>query len=459
MPYSINIFSWYGMFACALAGSFAVFGLLVVWRALAHSASRLTRAGLLCLVLLPFLLFIHAVLRFALNVPMADDFDAFLRYFTNPFPARLMNVAALHGEHRIATVRGTAELLCQLHGSVNFRWIECVGNTLYLAFFLLVLRHMHQRQVAIHWFIPTAWMFLSILLYENMLWAITAIQSNCVVLFAFLSIDFACKNKRAFFLGALLFGILGTYTSGAGMYIWPTLALLLIKMRFIDHLRIPPMRFVLLAGVALITIGLYFWNFHVPSANEKLAFAQEWTFVVKVAIYLTAFCGSAAHFFPAACMLGLLILSAAVYLLFQVRSIKDNLFFMFLLYLLGTALTASLFRVFSCELEQSVSFRYRINSLCIMLCIAMLFKDLQILRIFSRASFCSGLTFLCIGFNLVAYLLAYPQLIVRDHALRDGLKTWTSDLSGIRYHDKEDARKLLIKTQASGIYDPDTALR
>jgi hypothetical protein len=68
-------------------------------------------------------------------------------------------------------------------------------------------------------------------------------------------------------------------------------------------------------------------------------------------------------------------------------------------------------------------------------------------------------TFGFVALNLVAYLIAYPQLITRKENQLKGLSTWKTDPSGLVYHTNRlaYAQHLLEASKKSGTFDADTS--
>jgi hypothetical protein len=453
--YTIDLFSSYVLLSCVATLFFAAAIAFCVYQT-PSSFRRLSTFVLWAALIIPFLLFIHAVERFGINVPYLDDYDAFLAYFLKPMSERINVLGACHNEHRILFVRLIAEGIYAVKGTLDFRWIIFIGNGFFLLLTALFLKELKKHSVFFWWSIPFSWAFLSILLFQNMLWAITAVQSNCVVLFAYLAFKGMEVNTPRTFLYALLSALLATYTSGAGMFVWPCLLVMLLKVSWVDHGTVGISKYMALLFIATVAIGLYFIGFSSASSSH-ISFTAN--FFMKVLLFAATFCGAALHFFLPSLLVGIAVMAFAVYLLFNLKRIRNNGILFFLLYLLMTAGTAALFRCEEFGVEGALGFRYRINSLCILFCCGLLAQELFVLPIRYCRHLCAMATFGFVALNLVAYLIAYPQLITRKENQLKGLSTWKTDPSGLVYHTNRlaYAQHLLEASKKSGTFDADTS--
>ena len=111
-----------------------------------HSYGKAFRA---ILISCPIILFIGVWLFLTVNVPYWDDYSAFIKYFSEPWPARWAHLFDFHNEHRIVTTRLLADALVALNGGAfNFRAMMAVGNLIQLAYacaWLFLFRKSHAQ--------------------------------------------------------------------------------------------------------------------------------------------------------------------------------------------------------------------------------------------------------------------------------------------------------------------------
>ena len=453
--YATNLLSEYVLISLGATLFFS--GLVAFCISLSYKTSKGMHAYVLwAALIIPFFLFIHAIGRFGIDLPYLDDYDAFLAYFLKPFDQRLRSIFSYHNEHRIAFARLVAEGVYALKGTLDFRWIILIGNGFFLLLTALLLYGLRKNSALYWWAIPFSWAFLSILLFQNMLWAITAVTSNCVVLFAYLAFRCIDSKKTYYFLWAILFAFLATYTAGSGMFVWICLLAMLFKISLIDHCSVGKFKFLALLMAAVVAVGCYFLSFP-PAATATMVLTGR--FVINVVLFSAVFCGAAFHFFMPSLIIGLCVIAFASYLLFNLQKIKNNGMLFFLLYLLMTAGTAALFRCEEFGVTGALGFRYRINSLCILFCCSILASELFVLPAKYIRYLCVLATFGFVALNLAAYLLAYPQLITRKEKQMEGLSAWQTHPAGLIYHTNrlEHAQQLLEASKKKGTYDPDIA--
>ena len=392
---------------------------------------------------LPVALFGYAVVSLSVNVPVWDDYDALLSYLALPGNARVSHVFDFHNEHRIAIVRGVAELVMLAGGGVfDFRGMICVGNLIALAYAFLLVRKLPPA-----WGAAFLWAFLSLLTYENMLWALTAVQSNAVLFFAWVSLF--CLERAQWiscgtgvslkagllFSGVLVSAVFCTLTSGSGLFIWPCLGLFLVghwwqeKTDRVARATFPIWRLACVVLVGAIVWGLYLRGMP-PSGNAEGE--PVWRHPFTALAYGIVFCGGIAHFLPLACLAGVCVVAAVVYVLPKFRQCRDQTTLCFLLFLLCAAGSATLFRS-SFGIEQALSFRYRVIAVSIAWCCCVLLNERWSGQWDSLIRWGSaGFTFCCVFLNLAAYFIGYPLLAERRDNLMAGIRKWpeiSADLS------------------------------
>ena len=450
--YTLQLFTPYSLIAISCAGLFSFAVGWIVW-ASGCGLSRLRLAVLTFAVILPFVLFILAVATLSINVPFWDDYDAILGYLVRTPSERMGHLFAFHNEHRIAFARLVVEAIYRLTGTFDFRVMIYAGNALFLLYVALLLRRLTWHAVVPSWWVvPVAWSLLSILMYENMLWALTSVTSNAVLLFAWLSLLSLERGGRAgWFAASLAFGVLSTFTSGAGLFIWFCMAGMIAKRWYFEGVRLSPAKLALLVVVAGVAVAGYLHGFH---GQGEGALGKALTHPLNVFTYAALFCGASMHFPALAFPCGIGVMVVAFLLLFWVGRIRDNVTFFFLGFLLCSVFSAALFRCGDLP-TQALSFRYRVIAVSILVCCGLLVYE-QVVQPFKRDTrrLCAVMAAFCIFGNLSAFLLAYPQLVARRDRQLEGIKNWPSDCSGLVYPDTKRASEVLENSVKSGVYRP-----
>jgi len=430
-----------------------------------NQKSWIRRATILTGWVLPFVLFVFTVLTFSVNVPYWDDYDAILSYLLYPMPDRMKHLFAFHNEHRIMFVRLVVEVVYAIRDVFDFRLMIYLGNTLFLIYVLCVWYRFKQYGTqAKKWFMPAAWALLSILMYENTLWALTAVHSNAVLLFAWLSL-LCLERKRekniGWFLLSLFFAFLCTYTSGSGLFIWFCMAGMLLKQRFLDFTteeekQRPRVEWVVklmfLSLIAMGSIGFYLSGFKGAGESPLTVFLRN---PFGICAYGIMFCGAALHFpflaFPA----GLCVVGLVVVFILRVPRIRDNVVFFYLCFLLCAIGSAALFRGADSGVIQALSSRYRIIAVSVLICSGLLaYEQFGCFFRWDMRFAYTGVTVFIVFLNISASLLAYPLLQAKCRSRVEGIKKWPEDNSGLIYPDRGKASRILLESVQCGSYFP-----
>ncbi len=449
--YTVDLLTPYGLlaaFGAALAGALAG---LWVWRAWGREGLFRSPAAWL-LAGAPLALFVFAVATLAVDVPYWDDYDALLGYLSRP--ARLAHLFDLHNEHRIVTVRAVAEALLRVCGRFDFRAMIAVGNLLFLAYVALLVRRLFfvRGGLPLPWLVPALWALLSILMYENMLWALTAVQSNAVLLFAWLALwglERAGRGGWGWFAFSLANAWLCTYTSGSGLFVWFCLAGMALKRWRLDGARLCPAQAAVLAAAGAVTVAGYLRGF-AGGGGAGAALAHPG----RVLAYAALFCGGAFHAAPLALPAGACVLGFAAWQVLRLPRVRENAVFFFFGFLLCAGCAAALFRSGEAA-GQALSFRYRVVAVSILLCCgALAYRQAPAWLLRYARPACALVTAACVWMNLAAYLLAYPQLAARRDRLVEGVRAWPERCGGLVYPDTSLAGEALRRSVEAGVYRP-----
>lgn len=420
----------------------------------------------------PVALFVYAVYDIGVNVPYWDDYDVFLSYLSSPAPERFRSIFKFHNEHRIMVTRLVAEVLTLLKGHFDFKLCMYVGNAMLLAFLYLLWRRFKQTGTsAAAFFIPGLWMFLDLLNHQNMFWALTSVQSNSVILFAFAAL--LCLDHQAnmrWFLMALVCAFLCTFSSGGGVAIWPCMAAMMIKQwtdrrqeklpsenRDVNerdfHRESAKVMLFLLAATA--SLGFYFHGFgQCANASAVETVLKD---PISVFVFFTVFCGGAAPFYPLALIVGLLIGALVLFLCSRFLRIRNNPMFFFLLFLLFAAASAAVFRS-KFGIESALSYRYRVVAVSIFSSALLLALDNIKIPLRVQKWLCALMTTGAVLFNLLIAIYSWNLQIERSGKLVNNILLWPQTQEGLRYPSPEKASGILKRSVEAGVYTPDILL-
>lgn len=143
------------------------------------------------LALVPVLIHLWTVNRYAVNMPFLDDYTFVLDQLhlqATPWTLReLVRVLFFpHGEHVIVFARLTAILDYWLEGELNFRTLFWVGNVTLVGTAVLLVRLARQGGLSPALIVPVPWLLFQPQYYENtMTWAICALQHIPALFLAF----------------------------------------------------------------------------------------------------------------------------------------------------------------------------------------------------------------------------------------------------------------------------------
>ena len=216
---------------------------------------------------IPFLTYILAVFRYAINVPYEDDFDAaldFLNQFTdaNTLATRIKLVGMQHNEHRIVLDRLAFLGSYYLEGEVNFRTATIFGNIGWLLTVAALTTIARKRfSLSVARLLPIPYILLSFIHYENMYFAMAAIQNYWSIFFSVMFL-YWMSSERPFALWAILFPIT-LFTSGGGLCLY-------VLANFFLFTQKNWKRFWSFFCLSSLCVAAYFLRYHrpIPNAHE-----------------------------------------------------------------------------------------------------------------------------------------------------------------------------------------------
>ena len=213
------------------------------------------------LVLLPAIFYFAKLNEYALNLPYRDDYDAILQFLIDfkhaHFMAKIGLLFSQHNEHRILSSNLIYAGYYSLFGHINFKALIIIGNAQLVVIFLTLL-YFIRKCAPEFWYIPGLLLSLCIFdinSYENLTWAMAAMQNYGVIMLFLGSLYFYDKantTNQKYLIAAILLQGLCAFSSGNGI----------------------------IAGFALVLFNLF-------SANKLAKILSALFFVIFSALYFT----------------------------------------------------------------------------------------------------------------------------------------------------------------------------
>jgi hypothetical protein len=197
-----------------------------------------------------------------------DEFDTalamLLRVREDPSPQRVLGeLFAVNNEHRMVTSRALFLASYALTGSVNFVFVNVVGNATLLGLLALLLVHARTAERRALLAVILAALFFQLQHYENFLWSGASIDHFQVVLLAAAALVCLTRHTLRATLAGAAFATLATFTLAHGTVTWVAGAALLWRL---GHRR--PL--LLWLGLGAVVAAAFLYHFQL---NRSQGFA------------------------------------------------------------------------------------------------------------------------------------------------------------------------------------------
>ena len=418
----------------------------------------------------PVLIFVGCWFFLTVNVPYWDDYGAFIKYFSEPWPDRWQHLFDFHNEHRIVTTRLIADALVAINGGTfNLKAMMAVGNRIQLAYACAWLILFRKSRFGIVAGIPVLWLLTSFIHYENSCWALCSVQNVIVVALSFSACLLFAKRgqSQVAFAGALLCGVAATFSSGGGLLVWPSLIAMEVAEPITEagswrngladiaaHIKTSAARLSILTSIAAISICCYLHGFPGGTTEQISDVAMR---AINGALFFVAFLGGVVPLYPAALALGIALLPFVVFIVIRYPRIRHPEVFWFMSVGIATMLSATIFR--SADPHAAVSSRYCIVSCSIFasiffLCIEVIPLPEKIAR-WGLPVMTGGIVLYTVAFLVVGA----PLFAQRNELMRRNILTWPNHIEGLRSAAPEIDSVYLQKCVKRGVYDPASVLK
>jgi len=210
---------------------------------------------------LPAIIYFFNVWKYAVNIPLQDDYLAILQFLNKYITAkgidRFFLLFSLHNEHRIFSSRVVYVVYYSLFGDINFRNLIFIANFQLLILFYALLVFI-KKCLPTHWFIAsfiTALCLFDLSGWENADFAMAAMQNYGIFLWLALSLLFYSLPGKKNMIAGLLFQFICIYSSGNGIV--AGIIITLFNMLSGDRKRM-----ILSSSVLLLLGPLYFIHYN-----------------------------------------------------------------------------------------------------------------------------------------------------------------------------------------------------
>jgi len=413
------------------------------------SRARPETVSLWIILLIPFFINGLFVFRYSVNIPYYDDYDVILN-FMNTFvqtetPMEKASLLFLqHNEHRIVFDRIITICYYYLFGEVDFKSLIVFGNLGWALTVSMLMVCLKKNLNSLYYLIPIPYFLLSFSHWENMFFAMAAIQNYW---FIFFTIAFLISLSKDKVILSCVFFLMALFTSGGGVVLYPLGNLFLIlrkKWKF----------FLFFFTVSTCCIIFYFHGYYKPPYHPGILEVALNPF--RAMTYFLIFLGNVVPLQTkySALPIGFLLCSLAAYLVLKRH---DHLFWKLIICFVImiaslTTITRSGFGV-----EQAAASRYSLFPLLVLISIYVLAISSKMPRMTSifrsvlfgvvvGAVLFWGTSFFFIERNHY-FLSMKNQRVASIAEFNDGNK------NDLLYPNKDQAAQILLLAEQRRIYD------
>ncbi len=386
---------------------------------------------------LPVVVFFVFVLKYSVNVPFWDDFDAVLGFLTKysdftSLTDRLWLILSQHTEHRFALNR-LIVLAGYSLGVVNFSALIFIGNLALVGLLFVVYKSSILKENKTFLLLPIPFLIFQPQYHESIYWATAAMCNFFILFFSLLAVLLFSRPKKKYLFLGVLSALFATFTMGNGMFVFLIGALILLyQKRYFD--------FVFLAPIAVLTILFYFQGYIQTADHPGVLVALKNPF--QTLQYFFVLIGAPVAFLKiqaVAFVSGFLATLYFGYLTFTKFFKKNIVVYSSLLFLFITALSMAFARS-GFGIEQAFASKYSVFSILFyVLSYISLIENFPKLR---GVRYIIGFVLLAVCFNGLSYFVNIDS--IKSHNL--------SVQNKLIYPDINRAKNLLETAVEKGIY-------
>lgn len=413
------------------------------------------------LAILFIIYFFYSFFGVTSNIPINDDY-AVLENFTDlvnsdSFFEKIKLFFKQHNEHRILYDKICFFIDYKIFQQVNFNHLSLIGNLSLIGIFIFFAYKFKEKLTNTIYLFPLAILIFNFSFHENLTFAMASLSNFTVVLFSLISLNFITKedfSKKNFIL-SVLFLILAIFTQGAGLFLIPILALILIFRKEKKYL----FQFLI---ISVILIVIYFIGYQKPPNSPEIietirnfkfrSFLFSFSFLGNIFAKNLIFTNDINESLMLSTAVGFLFFGFYLYLI-KIKYFKINLFLFSVMSLIifisfVTGITRS-----QLGIDMSIASRYRINSCIFLICVLYYFiENTQRMKI-NNWYLNAVLFLLSIGYF---YGMAFPQLEYLEFRKKQNYYGVLSYQNGIHKNlngfEQDYYNNVLIKAKASETY-------
>jgi hypothetical protein len=218
-------------------------------------------------MILPILIWVFVIFRYAVNIPWFDDFDPFpdflRQWITNESAAtRLKLVFQPNNEHRMVFGKLAALVYYLITGNLNFVFLQITGACFTLGTCYILWTSFRNSKINWWYFLPVPFLLFQFQYHLVFLWSICSLQHQPVIFFVTLTMFFLSKDR---FTWAIVAGFCATFAMSNGIFVWAGGVAILFSRANFRQLG-------LWVFVGIIAVSLYFYGMSAQGNESSLDF-------------------------------------------------------------------------------------------------------------------------------------------------------------------------------------------
>jgi hypothetical protein len=401
----------------------------------------------LLLSALPIVIYFFFTWQYVVNIPSWDDYDfleSVLKIIETDDSGRQFSlIFEKHVESRMAFIRVLFLLSFAALGEIDIKLILFISNTALLGLLFIFFNSRAPFGNKLLFFLPVILILFQLQNWHNMIW-IAATHHYLVLYFSGASLFWITKNSTKSFFLASLHAVIAPFTLGGGLG-----APILGVIYLFSTKRIK--EGVIWAAGGLLLFIFYFYNYETASQDHGLT-----SFLANPGqnfLYFFSFLGSILAFknFSVSIFLGLICLSYFIYLSLNKYYLKNPFIYLFIAWIIFSALTASFFRS-EIGLDQSLSYRYKIYSASFLILIYLSITDVFSFSEKLKQSVVISAIALTSILYIGSAMDALPKMKFQKGLLNFRTNHWVIHNHGLFFYDPPEANRTLVSSIQSGIY-------
>jgi hypothetical protein len=386
--------------------------------------------------------------QYSVNIPSWDDYDfleSILKILETDDPGRQFSlIFEKHVESRMAFIRVLFLLSLAALGEIDIKLILFISNTALLGLLFIFFKSRAPFGNKLLFFLPVILTLFQLQNWHNMIW-IAATHHYFVLYFSGATFFWLTRKSQGSFFLASLHAVIAPFTLGGGLG-----ALILGVIYLFSSKRIK--EGVIWAAGGFLIFTFYFFNYETVSQGHGLVgFLKN---PGQNFLYFFSFLGSVLAFkhFNISIFLGLICFSYFIYLSLKKYYIKNPFIYLFIAWIIFSALTASFFRS-EIGLDQSLSYRYKIYSASFLIMIYLSITEVVSFGDKFKQSLVISAILLTFILYIAAALDTLPKMKFQNELLNFRTKHWLAHNHGLFFYEPPEANRTLVSSIQSGVYN------